>query len=98
MSRAFVVARSKNGLTSRERNRRPVLNLGVAFTVAVNVTAWLTLEGFVEHVIVVVLAERSEFSSTPTVPGLPARLLDWFATTKSGLPSPFTSPIATVPA
>src|SRR5580698_1217995 len=57
-------------------------------TIAVKVTGWSKLEGLSEEVSAVVVEPRLVLMSTPTVPseGAPS-----FATTRSGLPSPFTS-------
>src|SRR5580700_8661120 len=64
-------------------------------TVAVKVTDCPELDGLSEEARAVVVGPRLVLMSTPTIPLLQLLLLGHtFTTTRSGLPSPFTSAIA----
>ena len=69
-------------------------------SVAMNVTDWLTCDGLGDDVRVVAVSAVKLFTSTPAVP-LVGHVPNFslteqpFATTRSGLPSRFKSPIAT---
>src|SRR5208337_633775 len=69
---------------------------GVEVTVAVKVTDWFKKDGLSEDVIAVVVLAVKLFSNTLTLPTLQlSRAVQLFATSRSGLPSAFTSTIAT---